>query len=216
MNNNLEIVNVSRETFQEIEWYNMKYLPFYKEYVRQILWWNAKINLVSRNQSEQSIQEHIRHSLVPCITETFWKARTIVDAGTGSGLPGIPLSYLHDDAVFHLVDINMKKVTAVKQMLYNLKPPATDVHCADVATFVPPLKEKLVMVSKHAFKLDELLIKEFPVKYDGFLFLKGNDYQSELNDEIFDKFTVRAYNLQSGTDIPFYKQKYLLEILPKE
>ncbi|NCP83875.1 MAG: hypothetical protein GW823_03025 [Bacteroidetes bacterium] len=215
MNKKIEIVNVSRETFQEVEWYNMKYLPHFKEYVLQILWWNAKINLVSRNQSEQSIQEHIRHSLVPCITETFWKARTIVDAGTGSGLPGIPLSYLNDDAIFHLVDINMKKATAVKQMVYNLKSQSTEVHCADIETFIPQHQEKVIMVSKHAFKLNELLCKDFPVKYDGFLFLKGNDYQTELNDEIFDKFNVRAYNLQSGTEIPFYRQKYLLEILSK-
>jgi 16S rRNA (guanine527-N7)-methyltransferase len=215
MNKNVEVVNVSRETFQEIEWYNMKYLAHYREYIRQILWWNAKINLVSRSQSEQALQEHVRHSLAPCITETFWKARTIVDAGTGSGLPGIPLSYLHDDAFFHLVDINMKKVTAVKQILYNLKTTSVDVHCAEIEKFVPQHQNKIVMVSKHAFKLNELLKNDFPVKYDGFLFLKGNDFNDELDDKLLEKYSVKAYNLQSGTGIPFYKQKYLLEILPK-
>lgn len=216
MKDKIEIVNVSRETFQEIEWYYHKYLSSYKEYVRQIVWWNAKINLVSRNQSEQALLEHIRHSLVPCITETFWKGRTIVDAGTGSGLPGIPLSFIHDDAFFHLVDINQKKVTAVKQMVHTMKLTSVEVHQADINTFVPPHKTKPILVSKHAFKLNEVFAEPFPIKYDSYLFLKGADYIEELTEELVNNFTIRAYNLQSGTGLPFYKQKFLLELIPKE
>lgn len=215
MKDKVEVVNVSRETFQEIEWYYHKYIAQFKEYVRQIIWWNAKINLVSRNQSEHALLEHVRHSLAPCITETFWKGRTIVDAGTGSGLPGLPLSFIHDDASFHLVDVNQKKVTAVKQMVYNMKLTSVEVHQSEIETFVPSFKTKPVLVSKHAFKLNELLSTPFPIQYDGYLFLKGNDYLSELTEDLVERFTIKAYNLQSGTGIPFYKQKYLLEIVPK-
>lgn len=209
----IEVVNVSRETFEEIEWYFTKNFAIYKEFARQIVWWNSKFNLVSRNQSEQSVLEHIRHSLALCITEPFWKAKNIVDAGTGAGLPGIPLSIIHEDAHFSLIDVNQKKITAIKQMAYTLGLDRLEPICMKVEEF--ETTDKSILVSKHAFKLDEFFEQEFKTQYDTFFFLKGDDFKTELTQDLLDRFSIKAYNLETGTHLSFFNHKFLLQLDPK-
>lgn len=216
MNNYLdqiETVNVSRETFDEIEWYFVKHYTKLKEYARQIVWWNSKFNLVSRNQSENALLEHIRHSMSLCIAEGFWKAKNIVDAGTGAGLPGLPLSLIHDDAHFTLVDVNQKKITAIKQMVAALNLDRIEAQCVAIEEFEST--DKSILISKHAFKLDEFFMLSFKQKFDSYYFLKGDDFKQELTQDLLDKFTIKVYNLETGTYLSFFNHKFLLQLDPK-
>ena len=212
-NKDIEQIDVSRETFDEIEWYFQKHYSVFKKYANQIVWWNAKFNLVSRNQSSATILEHIRHSLSICITEEFWKARVLVDAGTGGGFPGVPLSLIHDDLFVHLVDTNQKKVTAINQMTYTLEIDRVNAICSPIDSF--ELNEKAVLVTKHAFKLDEFFAMNHKIKYDSYMFLKGHDFAKELNESILENYSVKAYNLESGTGLSFFNHKYLVQLDPK-
>ncbi|TNE71848.1 hypothetical protein EP331_08710 [bacterium] len=209
----IEVVNVSRETFEEIDWYFNKYNAQFKEYARQINWWNAKFNLVSRNTNEAMLLEHIRHSLTPCITEDFWKAKLIVDGGTGSGLPGLPLSLIHDEVYVKLVDVNLKKITAVKQIIGSMGLSNIEAVCEPIES----IKEdnKPLFVSKHAFKLDELFSKKHDTEYSSYLFLKGADYHEELNDDLIKRFSIKAFNLQTGTHLSFFNHKFLVQLTPQ-
>ena len=83
--------------------------------------WNAKINLVSRKDTERLEIKHIAH----CLTITKFlrlmpKAR-ILDVGTGGGLPGIPLSICYPQARFTLMDSVGKKVMVVEDMIKRLE-----------------------------------------------------------------------------------------------
>lgn len=199
---------VSRETFEEVEWYFQKYIAEFKQYARQIIWWNNKFNLVSRSLSETAILEHVRHSISLCITESFWKATNIIDAGTGSGLPGLPLSIIHDDCFFELIDNNSKKVVAVNQMIRSLNLDRVETFDSDIYQYEP--KEKSLFVSKHAFKLNDILPYLIKSNYESFLFLKGSDYKNELIDVDADiKLTV--YNFNKATHLSIFKNKFILE-----
>ena len=89
--------------------------------------WNAKINLVSRKDTDRLEIKHLAH----CLTITKFlrlmpKAR-LLDVGTGGGLPGIPLAICYPEARFTLMDSIGKKVMVVEDMVKRL-----DLHNAEV------------------------------------------------------------------------------------
>ena len=91
-----------------------------KEYCELLRDWNAKINLVSRKDTDRLELKHLAH----CLTITKFlrlmpKAR-LLDVGTGGGLPGIPLAICYPQARFTLLDSIGKKVMVMEDMVNKL------------------------------------------------------------------------------------------------
>lgn len=82
--------------------------------------WNAKINLISRKDTENFYLHHVLHSLGIAKFANFRPGARILDAGTGGGFPGIPLAVMFPRAHFHLVDSTGKKIKAVRQIAREL------------------------------------------------------------------------------------------------
>lgn len=72
--------NVSRETLQKL-----------KDFKVQLLEWNQKINLVSKNAENELDFRHILDSL-QLLEHIDNNAKLIIDIGSGSGFPGIVLA----------------------------------------------------------------------------------------------------------------------------
>ena len=89
-------------------------------YVRLLLEWNEKINLISRRDEENVWQSHILHSIAPLFHLKFRKDARVVDIGTGGGLPGIPLKILNPSIRLTMIDSTQKKVMAVDEMTKSL------------------------------------------------------------------------------------------------
>jgi 16S rRNA (guanine527-N7)-methyltransferase len=95
-------------------------MALFQQYHAELLDANIKVNLVSRKTlPEEFWSLHFLDSLVPMLWFSFAGA-TILDFGTGGGLPGIPLKIMHPDAEVHLLDSRAKKITAIKNMVKNL------------------------------------------------------------------------------------------------
>ena len=79
-------------------------------------YWNAQINVISRKNMEALYSNHILHSLAIAKVIQFKKGTSILDVGTGGGLPGIPLAILFPEANFLLVDSIGKKIKVVNEV----------------------------------------------------------------------------------------------------
>ncbi len=89
-------------------------------YVDLLLEWNQKINLISRKDTENVWSRHILGSISFLFQLKFYPESTLVDIGTGGGLPGIPLLILQNDLKLLLIDSIRKKITAVQDILVRL------------------------------------------------------------------------------------------------
>ncbi|MCD6181785.1 MAG: 16S rRNA (guanine(527)-N(7))-methyltransferase RsmG [Candidatus Cloacimonetes bacterium] len=92
----------------------------FERYLDALLAANSVVNLVSRKTlPEEYWTRHFLDSLVPLLWYDFTGA-TILDFGTGGGLPGIPLKIMHPDAVVYLLDSRQKKIDAIKKIMKSL------------------------------------------------------------------------------------------------
>ncbi len=82
----------------------------FKRFHKELLYWNEKVNLVSRKDMDNILERHFIHSLsILKYLEIRNKAR-VLDIGTGGGFPGIPLSIAQPKAHYLLADSIAKKI----------------------------------------------------------------------------------------------------------
>lgn len=80
---------------------------------------NKRVNLVSRPSIAAIRHVHTRHSLALSV-RGFPTGATVVDWGTGGGLPGIPLAIRFPQVRFVLIDSIGKKIDFVRAMAMKL------------------------------------------------------------------------------------------------
>lgn len=91
-----------------------------EQYITHLLEWNQKINLISRRDEANIWSRHILGSISFLFQFQLHRPSSLVDVGTGGGLPGIPLAILLPDVHVTLVDSIQKKVLAVKDIISHL------------------------------------------------------------------------------------------------
>jgi len=83
--------------------------------------WNARINLISRKDTDHFYLHHVLHSLAVAKFVEFLPGAAVMDAGTGGGFPGIPLAVMFPETSFVLVDSIAKKLRAVEDIARRLE-----------------------------------------------------------------------------------------------
>lgn len=82
-------------------------------YLQLIAKWNASYNLTAIRDPLEMIPRHVLDSL----SVLYWiHGRIVLDAGTGAGLPGIPLAIVRPELTVTLLDSNGKKIRFLRHV----------------------------------------------------------------------------------------------------
>ncbi len=87
--------------------------PLYEE-------WNARINVISRQDMEHFYLHHVLFSLAIAKIIQFKAGTRVIDIGTGGGFPGIPLAIFFPEVSFTLLDSIGKKIKVVDAICQEL------------------------------------------------------------------------------------------------
>jgi 16S rRNA (guanine527-N7)-methyltransferase len=109
------------------------------EYEKLLLEWNGRINLVSRRETSDLFLRQIVGSVAFLFGGRLATGSTLLDVGTGGGLPGIPLAVILPDLRVTVVDSIRKKMTAVSDMAARLGLPNVRAICGRVEELDPEI-----------------------------------------------------------------------------
>jgi len=109
-------------------------LPRLLEYLGLLQKWNRIYNLTAVREPAKMVSHHLLDSLavVPQVT-----AATLLDVGSGAGLPGIPLALALPRTHVTLLDSSHKKTAFLQQAKLELKLDNVAVACERVETWRP-------------------------------------------------------------------------------
>jgi 16S rRNA (guanine527-N7)-methyltransferase len=156
-----------------------------KRYHDELVYWNERVNMVSRKDVEQLWERHIIHSLLLLRYITLPQKARVLDVGTGGGLPGIPIKIARPDVKITLVDSTAKKIKLVEMFGQHtgLKDiTALAVRAEDLASQAKYRKVFNVIISRAVAPIVELVDWTHPMlnPSGSYAFLKGGDLTAEI------------------------------------
>jgi len=108
--------------------------PKLLDYLALMQKWNKTYNLTAVREPVKMVSHH----LLDCLAAVpYLAARTILDVGSGAGLPGIPLAVALPQTTVTLVESNHKKAAFLQQAKSELKLDNVTVACERVETWQP-------------------------------------------------------------------------------
>jgi 16S rRNA (guanine527-N7)-methyltransferase len=110
-----QLVALIKETSLEVSTEQISLLIQYVELLNK---WNKAYNLTSVRDPKDMMIKHIMDSLM---VGPHLKGQSFIDVGTGPGLPGIPLAILYPERNFVLLDSLGKRITFLRQVVFQLK-----------------------------------------------------------------------------------------------
>ena len=156
-------------------------------YHEMLLDWNTRMNLTALTAPEDVAVKHIIDSLTAYDAARFDGARTLIDVGTGAGLPGIPLAVYAPQLTVTLLDSLNKRVRFLTEVtaamgLQNVR--CIHARAEEAARTVEHRAAYDIVVSRAVARLPVLLEYTLPfVRVGGTLLaLKGRAYAEEQKE----------------------------------
>jgi 16S rRNA (guanine527-N7)-methyltransferase len=92
----------------------------FEQYLSLILRWNARLNLTSLRTEDAIISNHLRESIA-CAMAIPDGVHTLLDFGSGAGLPGIPIALCRPEISVTLAESQGKKAAFLREVVRTLE-----------------------------------------------------------------------------------------------
>ena len=176
-------------------------LLIYKELLMK---WNNSFNLTSVKNTEI-----VTHHFLDCLAVIpFIKSSTLLDVGTGAGLPGIVIAIVNPDIKVSLIDKVGKKITFIKRIIAELEIKNIETYHDRVELLTS--EEKYDGIISRAFSNMEVFIKSTKhlIKSQGVWY--GMKSKKILDDEMIN---INDPWVLEKLDIPFLQaERYLVKV----
>ena len=163
------------------------------QYISLLNKWNAAYNLTAIRDMESMVTKHLLDSLA---VRPWLKGDSILDVGTGAGLPGIPLAIAEPQRKFVLLDSNGKKIRFLREVKRQLGLTNLEIVQFRVENYHPD--QGFDTVTSRAFSSLEQMIfwtKHLIAEQGVWLAMKGRYPDEELN--ALDKnYRVESYTVE--------------------
>jgi 16S rRNA (guanine527-N7)-methyltransferase len=173
-------------------------------YKKLLIKWNNSFNLTSVKNTEI-----VTHHFLDCLAVIpFIKSSTLLDVGTGAGLPGIVIAIVNPDIKVSLIDKVGKKITFIKRIIAELEIKNIETYHGRVELLTS--EEKYDGIISRAFSNMEVFIKSTKhlIKSQGVWY--GMKSKKILDDEMIninDPWTLEKL------DVPFLQaERYLVKV----
>jgi 16S rRNA (guanine527-N7)-methyltransferase len=182
--------------------------------------WNARINVISRQDIENLAERHVLHSLAIARAFTFQPGAQVLDLGTGGGFPGIPLAIYFPEVQFNLIDGTGKKIQVVREVAAALElgnvvaEQARAEELRGIGAFdfvvtrgVAPL-DKLLLWSQRLLRRRQL--HAYP---NGLIALKGGKLDAEIAAlPGHGRDYTEVFAIHQWFDRPFFEEKFVVYV----
>lgn len=210
MKHQMKREQVSRETLEKAREIYQNNEEEMEVYLDLLLEWNEKINLISRSVSRETVREHVVHSLLPMALKLLDQHDEWIDSGSGGGLPGIPLAIANPEKQWILNDNVKKKMKAVGDVVERSALTNTEILAKSIS--LVDFEKGTGIVTKHAFKVDDLLRLLGSKPWKTIVMWKGVEGAAEEIRSSNKKLNTTLYEFNFGDDEPFYEGKGLLVV----
>ena len=176
---------------------------------KETIKFNKKHNLISKKNTEEIIDEGIAEAAA--LTKHIKQYKNILDIGTGSGLPGIPLAIFNENKNIYLSEKNNKKNYHLKKTIKTLEiKNATTVGSSNKNT---KIKNKVDCVVTKAFASTKKTIdiaNSFLEKPFTLMLLKGKleTINKEIAEANISKENYEIIKIENENE----KEKHILKI----
>ncbi len=173
------------------------------QYMELLYRWNARMNLTAVRNPVLFVQLHIAECL-RCAQMVPGGVRSVLDFGSGAGLPGIPIQIARPELVVTLAESQRKKASFLREAVRELELTHTFVHSARVEE-LPPDKTFDLVVLRAVDRMEQALQAAYErIGVHGFCILLTSKAQMV-------SVRTAAPTLQWKTEpIPGTKQRVLL------
>ncbi len=187
-----------------------------------LLSFNKRHNLISRRSEENAFLHHIVHSLT-IASKRFHDGATVVDWGSGAGLPAIPLALVEPAVHVVAVDTVEKKIRAVRTIsarlgvdnisVWNGRAEEWPGRCDySVSRATAPLSTLWSWHQRAAGRSDRAETAD--TWTPGLLCLKGGDLESEIGSLLHNSgdVIIEIYDLAPLVEHTYFQEKVLVHV----
>ncbi len=157
------------------------------DYFTELKRWSTKVNLISKNASDEEIVErHFLDSLA-LLTILGEPPASLLDVGSGAGFPGLVCKAARPEMKVALVEPRLKRVSFLRHICRRLGLPDVAVHtCRLEERSLPAESDYHWVVSRAVAEVDDFLALcgRFRAYGSSVVCMKGPGYLDELADAV--------------------------------